>query len=196
LSACQAPQEESTYGCDTTIDKTYFSICYNYNLKSALEVTYTLDGSKVYANNIEQRENFYIEPTIPREYAASYDDYRGSGYDRGHLASDASFDYSKEALYATYSLANIAAQEPQLNRGVWLEAEKLEREMAYEDGEAFVTIELHFSDNPQRIGEGEIAVATLFEKIIVTPKQKRCFLFDNLPYESDETLEDFEIECE
>ena len=37
------------------------------------------------------------------------------GYDVGHLANDASFDYNKETLYDTYSTANVIPQLPEIN---------------------------------------------------------------------------------
>lgn len=96
--------------CDQIIDKTFITICYDYNLKAPKAVSYTLQGDLVNEENIEKRPYFKVEKTIAKEYRASYSDYTHSGYDRGHLAPDASFDWSQESLDAVYTLANIIPQ--------------------------------------------------------------------------------------
>jgi endonuclease G len=194
FSACGSFEQSS---CDTTIDKKYFQICYDYSLKAAKEVKFILNKDDVDRLNIEQRYDFYIEPTIPREYGVSSEDYIGSGYDRGHLASDASFDFSKESLYATYSMANIVAQEPSLNRGLWLELEKLERKKAKEYNKLEVDIKIYYDSNPLRLGVDEVAVPSSFFKSLrsLDSSFHRCYMFENIPYRDDEVLEDFEVDC-
>lgn len=71
--------------CDQIIEKNFLTICYDYNLKAPKAVGYTLRGDQVNELNIEERPYFKIEPTIAKEYRASYSDYTHSGYDRGHL---------------------------------------------------------------------------------------------------------------
>jgi hypothetical protein len=50
-------------------------------------------------------------------------DYRNSGYDKGHLCPAADRSASREDMDATFLMTNIAPQAPALNRGPW---EKLE----------------------------------------------------------------------
>jgi len=76
-------------------------------MKGAKYVAYTLYGDKVNSVNIKKRMGFYTEKNIPAKYRSKNKDYTHSGYDRGHLANDASFDYSKKSLRKTYSMANI-----------------------------------------------------------------------------------------
>ena len=112
--------------CDQIIDKQVYTICYDYNAKGAKYVSYTLDGDEVNAVNIKKRSSFYTEKNLPKKYRSHTKDYTHSGYDRGHLANDASFDYSKKVVRKTYSMANIIPQAPQINRKTWIKAEKLE----------------------------------------------------------------------
>ena len=91
LTACGENNSDSISNneakkCDAIINKSVYDICYDYNLKSALFVTYTLDGSLVDNPNISDRPSFYKKSTIAQKYQSDYDDYTGSGYDRGHLA--------------------------------------------------------------------------------------------------------------
>ena len=100
--------------CDQIIDKQVFTICYNYKMKGAKYVSYTLDGNKVNVINIKKRNSFYTEKNLPKKYRSHNKDYTHSGYDRGHLANDASFDYSKKVVRKTYSMANIIPQHRKL----------------------------------------------------------------------------------
>ena len=93
--------------CNQIIDKQVFTICYDYKLKGAKYVSYTLDGDKVNAVNIKKRHSFYTEKNLKKQYRSHNKDYTRSGYDRGHLANDASFDYDKKVVAKTYTMANI-----------------------------------------------------------------------------------------
>ena len=124
LFAINTNQFINTVECDQTVDKVFFQICYDYDLKAAKAVGYTLYGDLVNENNIEDRPSFKVERAIEREYRASTTDYTGSGYDRGHLACDAAFDWSEESLEATYSLANVIPQARIVNRYTWIKAER------------------------------------------------------------------------
>ena len=201
LSACGSSSSVNTpsdISCDIIIDKNYYTICYDYTLKGARSVTYSLDTNQVNLLNIEKREDFYIEESIPKPYRSRYSDYTGSGYDRGHLASDASFDWSEESLKSVYSMANIVPQEPDLNRYSWIDTEKLEREKAKEFKKVQVKIIVNYSDNPMQIGENAISVPRGFYKSISNKdfNYEECFYYENIPYNiSTDTIDEHKIEC-
>jgi len=188
-----------TEHCDIVIEKDYYQICYDYSLKGALFVSYTLQGSQVDSMNIEDRPSFYTETTLPSHYASTYSDYTGSGYDRGHLANDASFDWSSAALYSTYSMANIIPQEPTVNKYAWIDTENLEREKAQVYSSVEVIIGVVYADNPMRIGSNNIAVPTGFYKSIYNASQgyHECYYYENLPITdlAADTLDDHKVSC-
>ena len=80
--------------CDQIIDKQVYTICYDYKMKGAKYVAYTLDGSKVNAVNIKKRGKFYTEKNLPKKYRSYSKDYVHSAYDRGYLVP-AHFIFSK-----------------------------------------------------------------------------------------------------
>jgi len=82
--------------------------------------------------------DFIGDPRIPITYLNRFS-YERSGYDRGHMAPAADFNWSTNALKETYYFSNICPQAPQLNRGKWLEAEAETRRMA-ESGTVHVVI--------------------------------------------------------
>ena len=167
--------------CDQIIYKQVFTICYDYKMKGAKYVSYTLDGNKVNAVNIKKRKSFYTEKNLQKKYRSHTKDYTHTGYDRGHLANDASFDYNKKALAKTYTMANIIPQAPNVNRKTWIKAEKLERKVAVGLGSVNVLNGVVYSSNPPRIGKNSIAVPDGFWKMIFNDEKnyKKCFYYKN-----------------
>ncbi len=167
--------------CNQTVNKEFFKICYDYNYKAAKAVGYTLYGDLVNENNIDKRPSFKIERAIERQYRASTKDYTKSGYDRGHLACDAAFDWSEESLNASYSLANIIPQARKVNRYTWSKAERYARYVAVNLGEVNVINVVKYSSNPKRIGNNHIAVPVGFYKVLYNKDQNftRCLYYKN-----------------
>jgi len=167
--------------CDQIIDKQVFQICYDYNKKGAKFVSYTLQGNLVNKNNIKKRHSFYTEKNLKKKHRSHTKDYTHSGYDRGHLANDASFDYDKKVVRKTYTMANIIPQAPKVNRKTWIKAEKLERSIAVKLGSVNVINGVVYSENPERIGKNKIAVPSGFWKMIYNDKAgyKKCFYYKN-----------------
>ena len=185
--------------CSQIIDKTVFKVCYDYQLKGAKYVVYTVDGSTANASEqIKKRPSFYAENNIPVKYRSYPEDYTHSGYDRGHLANHADFDYSANILYQTYSMSNIIPQVPEVNRDTWIKAEKYERSVAQSLGAVSVINGVDYSNNPERIGKHKIAVPTSFWKIIFNDSKnfKRCFKYDNVvPDVKFDKLKNHEVDC-
>ena len=167
--------------CDQIIDKQVFTICYDYKMKGALFVAYILDGDKVNSVNFKKRPSFYTEKNLKKKYRSHTRDYTHSGYDRGHLANDASFDYDKKVVRKTYTMANIIPQSPTVNRRTWIKAEKLERSVASSLGSVNVINGVVYSLKPQRIGKNQIAVPDAFWKMIYNDEKdyKKCFYYKN-----------------
>ena len=53
--------------CNQIIDKQVFTICYDYKMKGAKYVFYTLNGSKVNKLNIKKRPSFYTEKNLKKK---------------------------------------------------------------------------------------------------------------------------------
>jgi len=183
--------------CDQIVDKEFFEVCYSYDLKVAKAVIYRLEGDLVNELNIKERPDFYEEEQIPKEYRAEYSDYTNSGYDRGHLAPDASFDWSIESLEATYSLANIIPQVPQVNRYGWANLEQYVRDQAVELGYIDVINVVEYKDSPERIGENQIAVSSGYYKILLNEDEnyKECFYYKNQNSTQDESIDKHRVDC-
>lgn len=181
LQATDLSQYINKQDCSQIIDKQVFTICYDYQAKGAKYVAYTLDGTKVNSVNIKKRSKFYTEKNLPNQYRSHNQDYTNSGYDRGHLANDASFDYDEKIVVKTYTMANIIPQAPNVNQKTWIKAEELERSVAASLGSVNVLNGVVYGSNPLRIGKNQIAVPDGYWKMIYNDDKdyKKCFYYEN-----------------
>jgi len=176
--------------CDVIIDKAFLEVCYDNELKAAKSVAYTLDGDLVNELNINERPSFYVEEGVESRYRAHYSDYTNSGYDRGHMAPDAAFDWSQESLDATYSLANIIPQVREVNRDMWVDAERYARIKAVDFGFVNILNIVKYNTTPNRIGNNGIAVSEGFYKVLYNEDDgyEECYYYANEP--NDNSLSD------
>jgi endonuclease G len=186
--------------CNQIIDKEFITICYDYKLKGAKSVAYRLDGDLMYDDSdIAKRPSFYKEPALEKKYQIINTDYSNSGYDRGHLAPDASFDWSQESLDAVYTFANIIPQAPQVNRKMWVKVEKFARDKAVDLGLLNVINVVQYSKNHKNIGKNRMAVSRGFYKVLYnnSEKYKECFYYSNRLNASsrEDTIEKHKVDC-
>jgi endonuclease G, mitochondrial len=198
LSATDISDFINLKNCDQIIDKEVFKICYSYKYKGALAVWYELDGNLVNKTNLKERPKFYSEKNIPIQYRTKSQDYINSGFDRGHLAPDADFDYDPKAQAKTYTMANIVPQYPTLNRKAWIKAEKYERLVASKLKTLTVINLVDYSKSTQQIGKNKLTTPNTFYKIIFNDdeKFKKCFKYENREINSKtDKLKDHQIDC-
>lgn len=189
--------------CDQVLNNDgYFKTCYDYKAKGAKYVAYTLDGSQVNAGEIKKRPRFYEDLNIPVQYRSKAGDYTKNSYDmdRGHLFEDASADYSQRSLQSVYVMSNIIPQAQTINRSTkaWAGLERFGRVLAIKMGQVDVLNGVVYSNNPKRIGHGQIAVPDAFWKMYYNDEAKyqRCFYFENEPItDKKKKIKDYEIEC-
>ncbi|HYC04562.1 MAG TPA: DNA/RNA non-specific endonuclease [Azospirillaceae bacterium] len=118
------------------------------------------------------RENaFHEEKRIPTRARARLADYTRSGYDRGHIAPNGDFPEPEQAR-ESFSLANIAPQVPEHNRGIWRLIEEAVRRLASQRGELFVVTGVAFQ--PDENGDiaslkGRVLVPSHYWKAVYDP---------------------------
>lgn len=123
------------------------------------------------ARATERANSFYPEPSLSPEARGELTDYRRSGFDRGHLAPSGDMPGHEEQRQS-FSLANIAPQNSQLNRGPWADLEGRLRDYVQRNGELWVVTGVLFQG--ERINttpDGRVMVPTSFWKAVMVPGQ-------------------------
>ncbi|KAM4746373.1 endonuclease G, mitochondrial isoform 2-T2 [Anableps anableps] len=139
-------------------------------------------------------------------------DYRGSGFDRGHLAAAANHKWSQKAMEDTFYLSNIAPQNPNLNQNTWNNLEKLCRSLTKHYLNVYVCtgpLYLPRQENDgklyvryQVIGRNHVAVPTHFFKVLILEQadgrgvELRSYVLPNEPIDEKVPLERFLVPIE
>ena len=81
---------------------------------SSSEAT-TAAGTVAAARDTVRESQFYADPRLPPADQAQLEDYRRSGFDRGHMTPSGDMP-DGQAQQQSFSLANMVPQTPELNR--------------------------------------------------------------------------------
>lgn len=176
------------------IKHTGYTLSYNEEYEVPSYVAYELTKDEILGGE-ERNDSFREDPAV-RTGSATLDDYRGSGYDRGHMAPAADFKWSEAAMKDTFYLSNMCPQDPSFNRGIWADLEAVVRTMAYDNESIYVVTGPVLTDGPyERIGESRVAVPKQFYKVVLdyTDPDIKAIGFI-LPNEnSDKSLQSFAV---
>jgi len=121
------------------------------------------------ARATERVSKFFADPSLVPDARGELSDYRRSGFDRGHLAPSGDMP-GREEQRQSFSLANIAPQNAELNRGLWAELESRVRDLAERAGDVWVVTGVLFEGG--RINttpDGRVMVPTAFWKAVMVP---------------------------
>jgi len=152
--------------CDTIRSYSGFDLGYNESSEQATWVVYILTREKVEKGNISRTDNFRSDKSISTGSAA-LSDYRGSGYDRGHLAPAGDMKWDYEAMSQSFLLSNMSPQKPSFNRGIWKQLEEQVRTWAEEKDSIYVVTGPVLSTVDSSIGENQVGVPGYYFKVIV-----------------------------
>jgi len=171
-----------------------FDLGYNEASEQASWVVYVLTREEIEGGTVARTDDFRPDGSISTGSAA-LEDYRRSGYDRGHLAPAGDMKWDPEAMSQSFLLSNMSPQQPSFNRGIWRELEEQVRQWALEKDSVFVVTGPVLSSIENAIGENQVGVPGYYYKIIVdlSPPQHGMIAF-LLPNQGSEgQLKDFAI---
>ncbi|MFT6591654.1 MAG: endonuclease G [Rhodoferax sp.] len=156
-----------------------FAILHSGESKTPVFVAEKLNRAAV-ADADEKRTNrFFPDARLRAAERASLDDYKNSGYDRGHMAPAGDMP-TAQAMAQSFSLANMVPQSSELNRGPWASSvEGATRKYASRaTGNVFIiTGPVYFPNiaQSQSIGRGKVRVPKYLFKLVYDQDQNRAW---------------------
>jgi len=151
---------------DTIRSYTGFDLGYNEQYEQASWVVYVITREEVESGQVDRTDNFRPDTSISTG-SAELKDYRGSGFDRGHLAPAGDMKWDRTAMSESFLMSNMSPQEPSFNRGIWKRLEEQVRNWAIEKDSLFVITGPVLESLVSSIGENEVGVPGFYFKVLV-----------------------------
>ena len=160
-----APYRPSAGPDDQIVIHQAYTLQYSEPHEQAAWVLYRITAEQLQAS-VNRTDDFRADEAVATGSAA-LEDYRGSGYDRGHMAPAAAMAWSVEIMSESFLLSNISPQDPDFNRGIWRDLEAMVRDWAVLHGEVFVITGPVLSEQLPSIGPNEVSVPESYYKVVV-----------------------------
>ena len=147
------------------IDHFGYSLSYNEEHEQASWVFYELTDNEV-LGLVKRKDQFRKNPDV-RTGSASLSDYKGSGYDRGHLAPAADMRWSSTAMSESFFMSNMSPQVPSFNRGIWKRLESKVRDWARDNKRIYIVTAGILDEGLNTIGSNSISIPNYYYKVIL-----------------------------
>lgn len=146
------------------VHHSHFSLSYNEAYEQAEWVAYVL--KKEHMTYDDRKRPYFIEDPYVATKSADWRNYKGSGFDRGHLVPAGDRRFAKQAYDETFYTSNISPQDRAFNAGIWNRLEKQTRNWAKRYSTVYVFTGGVLTKGLDEIGDEDVAVPTYFYKII------------------------------
>lgn len=150
---------------DLVIKHLGYTLSYNEKHEQANWVAYQLTADET-RKVVSRSNDFEPDSSIPTG-SANGDDYKGSGYDRGHLAPAADMGWSEQAMHESFYYSNMSPQVPGFNRGIWKELEEQVRQWAIDNQSIYVVTGPVLAENLPTIGIDKVSVPRFYYKVLL-----------------------------
>jgi len=152
-----------------------FAILHSGRSRTPVYVAERLNRQVLQGAHEKRKDKFFADARLPRSERAELDDYKGSGYDRGHMAPAGDMT-TPESMAQSFSLANMVPQAPINNRKAWAGIEKATRKYVMRAaGDVFVITGPVFDGTPPAIGINRVWVPQHLFKLVYDPSTNRAW---------------------
>lgn len=146
---------------------TGFTVCFNPSWHVPNYVVWELTADEAEGNE-PRNSKFRTDPDVLN--CPTLDDYRNSGFDRGHMAPAGDMKWSRDAMADSHYLTNMCPQDHSINSGRWSTLESKCRQWAKRDSAIIIITGPVLSDEITRtIGASRVAVPERFFKVLLSP---------------------------
>lgn len=152
-----------------------FAVLHSGQSKTPVFVAQRLNKALVDDADEKRTNKFYSDARLPRDERAELDDYKRSGYSRGHMAPAGDMP-SAQAMAQSFSLANMVPQSIKQNAGPWARIEQDTRRYAQRaSGDVYVITGPVFSQDATTVGGNQVRVPSFLYKLIYDAQSHRAW---------------------
>lgn len=157
-----------------------FIVQYNYEKKAPNYTIHVIKADELTSFDVaaRRRSNFFVDDNILGNQSALNADYRGSGFDRGHMVPAGDFSWNQLLKFETFVLTNIIPQSPNLNRGIWRGLEDLIRNLTTSmDTRTVIITGAIYAEENGLIGRNSVGIPVFCYKSIFLSESNQMFSF-------------------
>lgn len=155
-------------GCELQVSYNHYDLCYSQEHRQALWTFHFLSAD--YIKGRQKRTNNFKADYQHIEDPVGHRDYKGSGFDRGHLVPAGDMKLNRESMSETFYMTNMSPQRSGFNSGVWRALEEGMRKEVLKHGSAYIITApvLLNEQNYRRIRSG-VSIPDYYYKIAFFP---------------------------
>ena len=176
------PEKEETFGDleipesttkrpEQVIIHAGYTVSYNPEWHIPNWVSYELTRDET-EGKLDRSDDFEVDPKV-KGVCPSNEDYKRSGYDRGHMAPAADMKWNSTVMKECFYYSNMCPQKHSLNAGRWKTLEEKVRDWAQEDSAIVIVCGPIVDKGYNTIGNARVAVPQRFFKVILVPFLKK-----------------------
>lgn len=159
-----------------------YAVSYNSSHKLPNWVAYELTYDEV-LGTIPRAKKFTQDPNV-KGAQADNDDYRNSGWDKGHMCPAGDMKRSKQAMNESFYFTNICPQNPNLNGGDWKDLEEKCRDLTRHYGKIYIVCGAIVGRAANgTIGYNKVVIPDAFYKVLLVETSRGYesigFYFEN-----------------
>ena len=152
-----------------------FAVLHSGTTKTPVFVAQRLNQQMLEGANEKRAKRFFADARLPSSERAELEDYKNSGYSRGHMAPAGDMA-TPTSMAQSFSLANMVPQNAQHNGGAWNKIEQDTRHYVKRaKGDVFVITGPVFTDAGPRIGANGVKVPTYLYKLVYDVTTQRAW---------------------
>lgn len=152
-----------------------FAILHNGNTRTPMFVAQRMNRALVGDTDEKRTNKFFADARLPRAERAELNDYKGSGYSRGHMAPAADMP-TAQAMAQSFSLANMVPQSIKQNSGPWARIESDTRHYVRRaQGDVFIITGPVYEGQPDTVGDNRVAVPSYLYKLVYDASTNRAW---------------------